>query len=456
MAEFGDSVLEDLSASDQHTSFSMSRATADADKRKMRRIIAEDPDWSLAIVPYLRIICLQHIIDNFEKNPILDELPPADKVKVLEKLSTKLPISVTANLISDEGYWRRCSVERWGRRDVSYYGNSWRRMFLECHLESAIELFIPNTTDPNVILDKVPFYKNYVKKISVSQLLPPVKSSENRQKEDTLLAVGDGASEELSVSHFDFGMLLDKMTELEELHLVYGVRGCRMNFEWSLFEFTEQDCQSLAKALKSCKHLKVFRLHQSKVNDENVQTLCSSFLEHPSLRELDFSHNIIGERGARAIGKLLNSSKLEVLSLYDNKIKGHGAQAIAYALSRNENLTTLNLRLNRIGDEGGQCVANALLKNSTLINLHLGSNELTEPTANFLSRVLMQNKTLKSINLSCNRLGLDGGKQLQEGMAHNSSLVEFDLRLTEVGQESEYFISQILQRNKETAHRTPL
>lgn len=32
----------------------------------MRRIIAEDPDWSITTVPNLSIICLQIIVNNFE------------------------------------------------------------------------------------------------------------------------------------------------------------------------------------------------------------------------------------------------------------------------------------------------------------------------------------------------------------------------------------------------------
>lgn len=38
----------------------------DEDYRKIRRIIAEDPGWSLAIVPCLSNLCLQSIVRNFE------------------------------------------------------------------------------------------------------------------------------------------------------------------------------------------------------------------------------------------------------------------------------------------------------------------------------------------------------------------------------------------------------
>ena len=43
----------------------------------------------------------------------------------------------------------------------------------------------------------------------------------------------------------------------------------------------------------------------------------------------------------------------------------------------------------------------------------------------------------------------DGGKQLQEGMEENETITHMDLRLTECGQESEYCINQILNKNRE-------
>ena len=37
-----------------------------SDLRNMRRIIAEDPEWSLATVPLLTDLCIKHIVHNFE------------------------------------------------------------------------------------------------------------------------------------------------------------------------------------------------------------------------------------------------------------------------------------------------------------------------------------------------------------------------------------------------------
>ena len=42
-----------------------------------------------------------------------------------------------------------------------------------------------------------------------------------------------------------------------------------------------------------------------------------------------------------------------------------------------------------------------------------------------------------------------GGKLIQEGMEENATLVTFDLRLTELNEENEYCINQIVKNNQD-------
>ncbi|KAM7395193.1 hypothetical protein PAMA_006790 [Pampus argenteus] len=423
------------------------------DCRRIRRIIAEDPDWSLAIVPFLSTLCLQTIVRNFEERPILEELTPSQKDFVQERLSPSLPLHVTANLIGDGVFWKRCCELRWDLCDVSHYGHSWKRMFFERHLENIIELFIPDVTDPKTVVAMVPLCKNYVKRLDISQLLPPIKESQKEEDEYGSELASDNEYDGPSMDHFDFSILLDKLICLEELHVVYRVKQCGMNFEWKMFQMTDRDCESFAMAVKSCKTLKLLRLYESHIEDKKCRLLVKHLLDHPSLRELDFSHNLIGDRGARAISKLLTRSKLEILNMCDNDVRDSGAKAIAHALSKNSTLLSLNLRLNRLRDEGGQAISTALLNNNTLLHLHLGGNEVTEPTAIALSKALVHNNTLKSINLSCNRLGVDGGKALEEAMSHNTSVTECDIRLTEVEEHSVSVINQVVWTNQSLEHK---
>ncbi|KAF6721363.1 T-complex-associated testis-expressed protein 1 [Oryzias melastigma] len=344
----------------------------------MRRIIAEDPDWSITTVPNLSIICLQIIVNNFERNPIFETLTAAQKEFLQERLSPSLPLHVTAGVLPDGPYWRRCSQQKFAFCDVSVYGHSWKRMFLERHLENLIELFIPNASDPQAVLD--------VAVLDVSQLLVPVMKPQKKteEKDHNFILKRDM----LSMDHFDFNILLQRLTNLEELHLTYRIKQCGMNFMWNMFEMTNRDCESLAKALQSCKTLKLFRLHQSHVDDRKCQLLVKHLVDHPSLTELDFSHNRIGDGGARAIGQLLARSKLQTLNLSNNLISCQGAKSIALALSKICTLESLNLLLNMIKDDGGQAIAKALLNNTTLRNLNLGGNDLTSVTAEAVSEML--------------------------------------------------------------------
>ncbi|NWW61914.1 DRC5 protein, partial [Ifrita kowaldi] len=416
-----------------------------------RRCITEDPSWSLVTVPHLTELCIQHIVHNFEKNPILNYLLPEHQRKVVDRLSTNLPLTVTANIVSHEDYWKRCCIERWQVCDISSYGDSWKRMFFERHLEHILKFFTPSTTDPKEVLELIPLCKDYVRKLEIDQFLPPVRVDEKEESNDLADTEEDAHFSEAYTHHYDLKDLITALPHLEELHLTYGVKSCGMNFEWSLFNFTEQDCFNLAAAVKICRNLKVFKLTRSKVDDDKIKLLACNLLDHPCLLELDLSHNLIRDNGAQALGKLISHSRLETLNLCNNQICHLGAQALAQGLAESSTLTSLNLRLNFVEDKGGEAIGRALLTNTSLKCLHLGSNNLSEPTAAVFSQVLAQNTTLMSVNFSCNHLGLDGGKQLLEGLANNKTLTKLDLRHTEVEQETGFLIHQIVWANREAA-----
>lgn len=279
-------------------------------------------------------------------------------------------------------------------------------MYFERNLQDIVENFVPETTDLDRLTKTLPLSAHYVKKLDIRQLLPPVREAPKGPDFDDVSDAGSDIGDEPECDHFNFAPVLKMLPHLEELRLTYGVRDCGMNFEWNLFQFTARDCLQLAQCVASCKTLKVFQLHRSKVDDDKLRVLICHILDHPGLVELDLSHNVIGDRGARAVGKFLNNhSQLVKLSLCDNAVKSAGAQAIAHALTKNTILQVLNLRLNRLGEEGGQAICKALLKNSTLKEINLGSNALAESTAAMLSQVVTQNTTMKCIDLSCNRLG---------------------------------------------------
>ncbi|XP_008539039.1 dynein regulatory complex subunit 5 isoform X3 [Equus przewalskii] len=352
-----------------------------ANVRRMRRIIAEDAEWSLAIVPLLRELCIQHIVKNFQNNPILKQLLPEHQQKVLNHLSPDLPLAVTANLINDESYWRRCCMQRWPVCYVAKHGGSWKRMFFERHLENLLKHFIPNTTDPAVILDLLPLCRKYVRRIQVDQFLPPVQLPPPPWSGEQSDSGSEGEMEEPAMDHYQLGDLVAGLSHLEELDLVYGVKDCGMNFEWNLFLFTYRDCHSLAATIKACHTLKIFRLTRSKVDDDKARILIHSLLDHPTLEELDLSHNLIGDRGGRAAAKLLSHSRLRVLNLANNQV-----------LSINTTLTSINLSCNHIGQDGGKQLLEGMSDNKTLLGFDLRLSDVSQESEYLIGQALSANR----------------------------------------------------------------
>ena len=379
------------------------------DNRKMRRIIAEDPEWNLMTVPLLSELCTKSIVDHFRTHPRHDELPLKFRKKVLQSIPTNLPLSITSSLVNHQDYWERCCRAKWRVCDVTKFGNSWKRMFFERDLKNLVENFVPNRSDMTKINEILRLGQDYIIKLDIQQLLPPVeleKKEFNLDNEDDEEDEKEEIKNKFECDHFDFSQVVPFLPKLEEIRIVYGVRDCGMNFEWQLFDFTKKDCQSLSKCISQCLTIKSLHLNWSNIDDDKIRLFISQILNHPSLTELDLSHNLISDRGCRAIGKFLNGhSKLESLNLCNNQIRAQGGQAIAHALTKNNTLKFLDLRLNRLGDDGGQAIAKSLCKNMSLVRLNLASNNLTEPTAVLIASVIPQNKTLKYLNLSSNRLG---------------------------------------------------
>ncbi|KAH8855947.1 Dynein regulatory complex subunit 5 [Schistosoma japonicum] len=227
------------------------------DCRIMRRIIAEDSNYNLTIIPTLVDLCIKHCIENFEFNPTpIMFVNEKQKSQIINSLPTNLSLKVTSHLINDELYWKRCCHAKWSIIDVSYYDDSWKRAYFERYLQEIIETFIPGTTSIQRLDECVNYAAPYIQCLHIQQLLPPIKQM-NKEKNTALYAyvyLSDSESDQLTVPndmhHLDLTLILSKLSYLHELTLMYQVKQCGMNFDWSLFQFTMNDCLNLSKALQ--------------------------------------------------------------------------------------------------------------------------------------------------------------------------------------------------------------
>jgi hypothetical protein len=94
--------------------------------------------------------------------------------------------------------------------------------------------------------------------------------------------------------------------------------------------------------------------------------------------------------------------RIGFLSLELNEIDDAGAQVIAVAMIKCDNLESLKLNHNRITSAGADCIASALAEQWSLKELHLAHNSISDLGAQALINALDVHKRLKSMNLDGN------------------------------------------------------
>lgn len=101
--------------------------------------------------------------------------------RVIDALSTDIPLKVVSPAISDESFWQRMTLCRWPVVDVVRHGNSWKRAFFEKYLEQTIHEYVPGHTYPIWIDEALEFGAPYIQRIDIREMLPQSKSFKSRE-----------------------------------------------------------------------------------------------------------------------------------------------------------------------------------------------------------------------------------------------------------------------------------
>lgn len=293
--------------------------------------------------------CIRVVVDNFERMPVKELLPPPQMAEITEQLSTKLSPCVGAKYVFNENYWKRCCVEKYGWHccKLSEHGLLWKQLYFEKLLNERLEDFDIETDDETSLYELVDACADYIFTVSFRQL----------------------------PSHIDLSELLSMMPNLTKLEVTYGVNKIGMNYERMLFGMKIADATALAKAFNRADNLTTIMLMGNMIDDDLLRMLMSGLIKNSTVTCLDLSHNRITNHGTRLLSKLLgDSSVLTSLNLADNQIHAEGGRYIARGLRENDSLLHLNLKLNRLLDDGCQMLLEGLQENTCLTELNMGSN----------------------------------------------------------------------------------
>jgi hypothetical protein len=125
----------------------------------------------------------------------------------------------------------------------------------------------------------------------------------------------------VSIDHINLEPFKKGLVSLEELHIMFGVRECGMDFAWILFKFSAMDYINIGMGLNSAKCIKTFRIHRSTLDDTLVTILLQHLVKYTTITRVDFSHCSTGDNGTLTMGKLLIvQPTLKELVLCNNKI----------------------------------------------------------------------------------------------------------------------------------------
>ncbi len=372
-------------------------------------------------VPALKDLCVKVVAENFVIRPSFGTLNAENKAKVVDLLSLDLPLQLVAPVIEEEIYWKRRSQARWSNCELAAHGDSWKQLYFEKNLASALEGYDPVKDDLEEVKRLVAFSSPWIYNLNIKQL----------------------------PSHMDLQILLSPsmLSNLSFAKLTYGMQNVGMNYDRALFGMKLSDCRSLARALEWTETLTYLNLSSNLLDDDKVKMIAGGLAENKSVSYLDLSHNNIADRGAKAIASLLDRKSVIVfLNMRSNQIHTEGAKAIAKALRHNTSLLSINLSLNRIGDEGGCAILESAAVNPALASLNLSANSLSGDAAKVLASLLRTSgSNVTHMDVSCNDFGEEGGAAISEALEENESVQTLDVRSSHIGENHEIAISELLK-----------
>ena len=149
-------------------------------------------------------------------------------------------------------------------------------------------------------------------------------------------------------------------------------------------------------------------LSNRRIDDELARAI-ARVLPSTKIHTLKLSSNQIGEKGAESLARVLPSTKIHTLYLYSNKIGEKGAESLACVLPSTK-IHTLSLWNNEIGEKGAESLA-CVLPSTKIHTLSLWNNEIGDLGAESLARMLPSTK-IHTIDVSSNKIGEKGAESL--------------------------------------------
>jgi hypothetical protein len=131
--------------------------------------------------------------------------------KILSSIAVELPLDITAPLIPDEAYWKRCALAKFKYCDISRHEFSWKQLYFESHIQSVIEQYVPWKDDEKELWRKLMIAAPFVKKLIIDQLRPIEMHAEEKDNPNSP-----------NPDHLDMKLIFTCLQKLQDISLYFG------------------------------------------------------------------------------------------------------------------------------------------------------------------------------------------------------------------------------------------
>jgi Leucine Rich repeat len=302
--------------------------------------------------PKLSNMCIGQLSDNFDRFPALDGIEKHFKERVYENMGVGFKMATLAKHVDYDPYWKKACVERWKLQRLPNEHKTWRSAFFSKYLQEKIENMEDLENEYSDLVD----------------LLKVMASDTFRLRIDQVKV------------DFDVSDLIGKLANLTYLRIAWVKKVISGPFNTQQLGMSLNDANNTANLIVNLKDLESLELTCNKLDDDGIKIIMKSLEDHPSLKHISFSHNKIGNVGARRASRIFGKNKTVVsMDLSNNLIGYEGARCLSMVLSEPTcQLEHLNLSLNLISDKAVTIMISDLAENTKLKHLDLSSNLLTD------------------------------------------------------------------------------
>jgi Ran GTPase-activating protein (RanGAP) involved in mRNA processing and transport len=367
------------------------------------------PPVANPLIPRLQDLCVDTIIKNFDQCADLDRIATKYRTKILQTLPVTLPLSLAIMALPDGIYWKRRTLETFPNITHEPSRKIWKRFFLENYASKKLEDATETTVDD--VFNDLRIAGPYIRELKLTR--SPCKVSILK--------------------------LFKTFRSLKTLSLVYGEprRSFAQYEEFDSFDIraensaTLRDCQVMCQdflALGQFCSLEELDMSDNSLNEQSFLRVAKGlFTSGIALRALTFSHNEIGDEGAKAIASCLLNSPIRKLNLADNRIAYDGIERLCACAEKSQTIEILDLSSNRIGDQGIEYIANLIEHTKSLQILNIAGNRISQFAT--VCQALPKNATLKEFIVAANPITDEDYASLQAIASQSQTLDKIDLRV---------------------------